>query len=73
MFWYVSSKQSTDTRDGRSLDTAFRRILHAIHVAGPEDTIIIVPGVYDQDLAKRIGEARSGGVSVTVAGNETPT
>jgi len=72
MFWYVSSKQSTDTRDGRSLDTAFRRILHAIHVAAPEDTIIIVPDVYDQDLAKRIGEARSEGVSVTVAGSETP-
>ena len=73
MFWYVSSKQSTDTRDGRSLDTAFRRILHAIHMAGPEDTIVIVPGVYDQDLAKRIGEARLRGVSVTVAGSETPT
>ena len=56
MFWYVSSKQSTDTRDGRSLDTAFRRILHAIYVAEPEDTIVIVPGVYDQDLAKRVGE-----------------
>ena len=73
MFWYVSSKQSTDTRDGRSLDTAFRRILHAIYVAEPEDTIVIVPGVYDQDLAKRIGEACSRGVSVTVAGSETPT
>jgi hypothetical protein len=73
MFWYVNAKQSTDIRDGRRLDTAFRRILHAIHMAGPEDTIVIVPGVYDQDLAKRVGEARSGGVSVTVAGSETPT
>ena len=42
-------------------------------MAEPEDTIVIVPGVYDQDLAKRVGEARSGGVSVTVAGSETPT
>jgi hypothetical protein len=73
MFWYVNAKQSTDIRDGRRLDTAFRRILHAIHMAGPEDTIVIEPGVYDQDLAKRVGEARSGGVSVTVAGSETPT
>ena len=73
MFWYVSSKQSTDTRDGRSLDTAVRRILHAIHVAEAEDTIIVAPGVYDQDLAKRIGEARLRGVSVTVAGSETST
>jgi hypothetical protein len=73
MFWYVNAKQSTDIRDGRSLDAAFRRILHAVHMAGPEDTIVIVPGVYDQDLAKRVGEARSEGVSVTVAGSETPT
>ena len=57
MRWYVTSKKSNDTRDGRSLDTAFRRILHAIHMAGPDDTIVIEPGVYDQDLAKRIGAA----------------
>ena len=60
MLLYVSSEKSSDTRDGRSLDTPFRRILHAIHVAEPDDTIVIVPGVYDQDLAKRI-EARSRG------------
>ena len=57
-------------RDGRSLDTAFRRILHAIHMAGRDDTIVIEPGVYDQDLAKRIGAARAAGVSVAVAGSE---
>jgi hypothetical protein len=70
MRWYVTSKKSNDTRDGRSLDTAFRRILHAIHMAGPDDTIVIEPGVYDQDLAKRIGAARAAGVSVAVAGSE---
>jgi hypothetical protein len=71
MLWYVSSKNSSDTKDGRSLDTAFRPILHAIHVAGPHDIIVVVPGVYDQDLAKRIGAARAAGVSVAVAGSET--
>ena len=70
MLWYVSSKYSTDTKDGRSVDTAFRRILHAIHMAEPDDTIVIVPGVYDQDLAKRIVAARAAGVSVAVAGSE---
>jgi hypothetical protein len=70
MRWYVTSKKSNDTRDGRSLDTAFRRILHAIHMAVPDDTIVIEPGVYDQDLAKRIGAARAAGVSVAVAGSE---
>ena len=59
MLWYVSSKKSSDTKDGRSLDSAFRRILHAIHVAEPDDTIVIVPGIYDQDLAKHIGAARA--------------
>jgi hypothetical protein len=67
--WYVTSKKSNDTRDGRSLDTAFRRILQA----GPDDTIVIEPGVYDQDLAKRIGAARAAGVSVAVAGSEIET
>ena len=73
MLLYVSSEKSSDTRDGRSLDTAFRRILHAIHVAEPADTIVIVPGVYDQDLAKRIAAARAAGVSVSVAGSEIET
>ena len=73
MRWYVTSKKSNDTRDGRSLDTAFRRILHAIHMAGPDDTIVIEPGVYDQDLAKPIGAARAAGVSVAVAGSEIET
>ena len=71
MLLYVSSEKSVGTRDGRSLDSAFRRILHAIHVAEPDDIIVIVPGVYDQDLAKRIAAARATGVSVTVAGSET--
>jgi hypothetical protein len=39
-------------------------------MAEPDDTIVIVPGVYDQDLAKRIGAARAAGVSVAVAGSE---
>jgi hypothetical protein len=73
MIWYVSSKNSIDTKDGRSLGTAFRRILHAIHVAGPDDTIVVVPGVYDQDLAKRVGAARAVGVSVAVAESEIET
>jgi hypothetical protein len=42
--------------------TALRRILHAIHMAEPDDTIVIVPGLYDQDLAKHIAAARAAGV-----------
>jgi hypothetical protein len=73
MLWYVSCNCSRDTKDGRSLDTAFRSVLHAVHVARSDDTIVIVPGVYDQDLAKRIGAARAAGVSVAVAGSEVET
>jgi hypothetical protein len=40
-------------------------------VARPGDTIVIAPGIYDQDLAKRIDAARAAGLSVTVAGSET--
>ena len=69
MRWYVNSQKSTDTKDGRSLNSAFRRIRHAIHVAQHDDTIIIVPGVYD--LAKHIGGARAAGISVAVAGSDT--
>jgi hypothetical protein len=39
-------------------------------VARPDDTIVVVPGVYDEDMAKRIGAARAAGVSVAVAGTE---
>ena len=71
MRWYVNSQKSTDTKDGRSLNSAFRRIRHAIHAAQHDDTIIIVPGVYDHDLAKHIGGARAAGMSVAVAGSDT--
>ena len=68
MLWYVTSESSRGTKDGRH--TAFRRILHAIHLARPDDTIVIVPGVYDRDFDKRVVTARAAGVNVTVAGSE---
>ena len=37
-------------------------------MAEPKDTIVIVPKVYDRDLAKRIGEGRSGGVAGSARG-----
>jgi hypothetical protein len=70
MLWYVNSKSSRGTKDGRSLDTALRRILHAIHLAKPDDTIVIVPGVYDHDFDRRIVTARAAGVNVAVADSE---
>jgi hypothetical protein len=70
MLWYVSSKSNRGTTDGRSLDTPLRCIRHAIHLARPDDTIVIVPGVYDQDFDKRVVTARAAGVNVGVADSE---
>jgi hypothetical protein len=39
-------------------------------LARPDDTIVIVPGVYDRDFDKRVVTARAAGVNVTVAGSE---
>jgi hypothetical protein len=71
MLWYVDSKISGDVNDGRTSRSAFKSLQHARQVARPGDTIVIAPGIYDQDLAKRIDAARAAGLSVTVAGSET--
>jgi hypothetical protein len=41
--------------------------------AEPDDIIVIVPGIYDPDLAKHIEAARAVHVSVAVAGSEIET
>jgi len=41
-----------------------------MHLARPDDTIVIVPGVYDRDFDKRVVTARAAGVNVAVAGSE---
>jgi hypothetical protein len=42
----------------------------AAEAAKSGDTIVIVPGAYDQDLAARIGAARAANILVWVAGTE---
>ncbi len=71
MVLYVSSKNGSDTNDGRSLAKAFKSIQQAIHVARPGDALLIAPGIYDQDLAKQIEAARAAGLTVAVAGSES--
>ena len=70
MALFVSSKTGSDTNDGRTLVSAFKTIQHAMHVAKSGDTLVIAPGIYDQDLDKRIGAARAAGIVVTVAGSD---
>ena len=68
MIWYVSSKQGSDTGDGRSLATSFSSLGRAVEAASPGDTILIAPGAYDQDLPARVGAARAASISVAVIG-----
>ncbi len=71
MIWYVSSKNGSDSNDGRTLASAFISTQAALNVVQPGDTLIIAPGIYEQDLPKRIAAARTANVFVTVAGSES--
>ena len=68
MIWYVSAKQGNDADDGRSLATAFNSMGRVAEAAAPGDTILIVPGAYDQDLPARVAAARAANIVVAVAG-----
>jgi hypothetical protein len=68
MIWYVSSKQGSDTHDGRSTLAAFKTLSHAIAVAKSGDTIQIAPGAYDQNLPEQVSRARAANINVTVEG-----
>jgi len=71
MAHYVSFKTGSDTNDGRTLASAFKSIQHAMQVARRGDTLVIVPGIYDQDLDKRLAVARAAGLTVAVSGSES--
>jgi hypothetical protein len=68
MTWYVNPKTGRDTNDGRSAETAFSTLSHAIDAASAGDTILLVPGAYDQDLPQLISAARVAHVTVGVVG-----
>jgi len=68
MIWYVNSKTGRDSNDGRSMDTAFSTLAHAIATASAGDTVLLVPGAYDQDLPRQVSAARVADVRVGVVG-----
>jgi hypothetical protein len=70
MHWYVYSRNGRDANDGRSLKTAFKTLQTAAQTAKAGDTVLIVPGAYDQDLIKQIATMRAANVVVAVAGSE---
>jgi len=70
MHWYINAKTGNDSDDGRSPETAFRSLQHAIEVARPGDTLVVSPGAYDQDLPRRVSDARAAKLAVVVAGSD---
>lgn len=70
MIWYVDSKTGADTHDGRTSATAFKTLAQAIDAAKADDTILIVPGAYGQDMPARVAAARAANIVVSVAGGE---
>jgi uncharacterized protein (DUF362 family) len=68
MQWYVDSRNGRDANDGRSLKTAFKTVQQASQVAKAGDTVLIVPGAYDQDMPKQLESLRAANVAVAVAG-----
>ncbi len=69
MIRYVNAN-SSDTQDGRSVQTAFKTLAQAVEAAKSGDTILIVPGAYDQDLPAQVSAARAAGIAVSVMGSE---
>jgi hypothetical protein len=70
MQWYVDSRNGRDANDGRSLKTAFKTLQRAAQDAKAGDTVLIVPGAYDQDMPKQIAMLRSASIAVSVAGSD---
>jgi len=68
MTWYVDPKTGSDANDGKSAKTAFRSLWHAIETASVGDTIVMLPGAYDEDLPQRVSAARVARIHVEVAG-----
>jgi hypothetical protein len=70
MIWYVNPKDGSDASDGRTMQAPFRTLARAIAVAASGDTIVLVPGPYEQNLPQKVSEARAANLTVTVAGSD---
>jgi hypothetical protein len=65
---YVDPRKGSDANDGRALTSAFKTFQKAVEAAQSGDTILLVPGAYDQDLPQRVSAARAGGATIAVVG-----
>jgi hypothetical protein len=70
MTWYVNPKTGNDANDGKSAAAAFKSLAHAVGVASSGDTILIAPGLYDQNLPQQVSAARARNLTISVTGTE---
>jgi Protein of unknown function (DUF1565) len=70
MTWYVNPKTGLDSNDGRSAEAALKTLSHAIEGASAGDTILLVPGPYDQNLPQLVSAARVAHINVGVVGGD---
>jgi hypothetical protein len=68
MTWYVNPKTGRDSNDGRKPETAFKTLFQAIEAASAGDTVLLMPGPYDQDLPQAVSAARVAHITVGVVG-----
>jgi uncharacterized protein DUF1565 len=68
MTWYVDPKTGSDANNGKSAETAFRTLWHAVERAAAGDTVLMAPGPYDEDLPGLVGRARAARVTIDVVG-----
>ncbi|HWM31799.1 MAG TPA: DUF1565 domain-containing protein [Methyloceanibacter sp.] len=68
MIWYINPKTGKDSNDGRSAASAFRTLAHAVGAASSGDSLLIAPGVYDQDLPQLVSNARAANLTISVTG-----
>ncbi|HEX42842.1 MAG TPA: hypothetical protein ENN81_12400 [Phycisphaerales bacterium] len=59
--WYVSRQSGSDTNAGWRIESPFQTIAHAMELAARGDTVLILPGVYTEEI-------RFNGKAVTVQG-----
>ena len=71
MIWYVSSKSGNDGNEGHTSSAALKTLQRAIECASSGDTIVLAPGLYDQELPARISRARGAGLIVSVSGADS--
>lgn len=66
--YYVSNQDGDDRNDGQTRETAFRTVERALGAVQPRDTILILPGVYNEGLT--LEDVGSSNAPITIRGED---